>query len=112
MEFKLKPVKTKNYFFQLITNFIKVLSTILISSAILWELGNIYARVNGWDFNHQLNWIFLLDRLALISHGVEAIIAAYYAKLQNQNPYYYSIYTFFVGTLGLLELKREQQGQE
>ncbi len=27
------------------------------------------------------------------------------AKLQNKNPYQYSIYPFFVGTPGLLELK-------
>ncbi len=112
MEGKLKAAFEENPFFPLITNFIKVLSTIFISSAILWELANLYGRLNGWDFSNQLNWIFLLDRFALISHGIEAIIAAYYARLKNLNPYQYSIYTFFVGTLGLLELKKGQQGQE
>ncbi len=112
MESKLKPAIKENYFLQLITNCIKVLSTVFISGAILWELGNIYARAKGWDFINQLNWIFLIDRVALISHGVEAIIAAYYAKLQNKNPYQHSVYTFFVGTIGLLELKRKQQVQE
>ena len=112
MEFKLKPITKDDSSFQLITNFVKVLSTILISSAILWELANLYARFNGWDFGNHLNWIFLLDRFALISHGVEGIIAAYYARLQNKNPYQYSIYTFFVGTPGLLELKIGKEGQD
>ena len=112
MKLKLKPTMKDSYFVQLITKFIKVISTIFISSAILWELVNLYANVNGWDFAHGLNWIFILYRVALISHGIEAIIAAYYARLQNQNPYQYSIYTFFVGTFGLLELKIGQQGKE
>jgi hypothetical protein len=94
--------------FKLIITSIKIVSTILISGAIIWELGHIYARVQNWEFGHNLGWIFWLDRIALISHGIEALIAAYYARSYNKNLFKYSVYTFFVGTVGLLELNVEK----
>ncbi|MDJ0599815.1 MAG: hypothetical protein QNJ37_13345 [Crocosphaera sp.] len=96
-------------YFQGLKTLVKIVSTGLISVAILWELGNIYATLNNWQVSNNLNWIFWIDRIALISHGIEAIIAAYYARLQQKNPLQYSIYTFFVGTVGLLELKIGQE---
>ncbi|MDJ0845085.1 hypothetical protein [Crocosphaera sp.] len=98
--------------FQLIKTLIKIVSTVLISAAILWELGNVYAALNHWQLSDNLTWIFWIDRIALISHGIEGIIAAYYARLQQKNPFQYSIYTFFVGTVGLLELKIGQEETE
>ncbi|MDJ0660945.1 MAG: hypothetical protein QNJ42_15870 [Crocosphaera sp.] len=97
---------------QLIKTLIKIVSTVLISGAILWELGNLYAALNNWQISNDLNWIFWIDRIALISHGIEAMIAVYYARLQQKNPLHYSIYTFFVGTVGLLELKIGQEETE
>ncbi len=97
---------------ELFRNPIKILSTFLISLAILWELGNVYAKLNNWEISSNLNWIFVLDRIALISHAIEGIIAAYYARLQNKNPLQYGIYIFFTGTPGLLELKIGQQGSD
>ncbi len=97
---------------ELIRNPIKILSTFLISLAILWELGNVYAKLNNWEISSNLNWIFVLDRIALISHGIEAVIAAYYARLQNKNALQFAIYTFFTGTPGLLELKIGQEGSD
>jgi hypothetical protein len=41
--------------------------------------------------------------LVLSAHFIEAIIAAFYAPAKNQKPIQYGIYTFFVGTIGLLE---------
>ena len=101
-----------NSSFQSIKTLIKIVSTILISGAILWEVGNLYAAFNHWQISNNLNWIFWIDRIALISHGIEAIIAAYYTRLQQKNPLQYSIYTFFVGTVGLLELKIGQEETE
>ena len=91
---------------------VKILSTTLISLAILWELGNLYVRLNNWEIPSNLNWIFWLDRIALISHGIEGMIAAYYARLQNKNPLKYGFYIFFTGTPGLLELNIGQEGRD
>ncbi|ACB52342.1 conserved hypothetical protein [Crocosphaera subtropica ATCC 51142] len=98
--------------FPLIKTLIKILSTGLMTGAIIWELVNIYGTLNNWQLPSHLNWIFWIDRIALISHSIEGIIAAYYAKLQDKNPLQYGIYTFFVGTVGLLELKTGQDGKE
>lgn len=96
----------------IIKTLIKIVSTVLISAAIILELVNIYGIFQDWQLSNNLNWIFWIGRIALISHGIEGIIAAYYAKLQDRNPLQYSIYTFFVGTVGLLELKIGQEGKE
>ena len=98
--------------FELINTLIKILSTCLISAAIFWELGNLSATVHNWTISNHLGWIFVLDRIALISHGVEGMIGAYYAKLQNKNPLQFALYAFFTGTPGLLELTRGKEGQE
>lgn len=45
-------------------------------------------------------------------HFIEGIIAAYKAPLKNKIPINYGIYTFFVGTVGLLELFDKQDIHE
>lgn len=97
---------------KLLTTPVKILSTVLISLAILWELGNLYAKLNNWEISSNLNWIFVLDRIALISHGIEGMIGAYYARLQNKNPLQFAVYAFFTGTPGLLELTIGQEGSK
>jgi len=37
-------------------------------------------------------------------HFIEAIVAAFYAPSRKKMPIRYATYTFFVGTIGLLEL--------
>ncbi len=84
---------------------IKIFSTVLIAAAIGREL------LNGWA--HILNLpqpIALLGRIALAAHGIEGAIAAVYAPSRGRSPLKYAIYTFFVGTLGLVELFQGQQG--
>lgn len=83
---------------------VKVISTVLIASAIGLELGNIYARINHIEIPSSLNLIFPLDRFALISHFVEGSIVAFYAPLGKKMPLSSATYTFFVGTVGLLEM--------
>jgi hypothetical protein len=83
---------------------IKVISTILITSAIVWELGNIYASYIHLKIPISFTPIFWVGRFALTAHFIEGIIAAFYAPTKSKTPIQYGIYTFFVGTIGLLEL--------
>lgn len=85
-------------------NVIKVISTIAISSAMGLELWNIYAITNDILILQSLNIFFWLGRVAIGSHLVEAIIAGFYAPAKNQHPIKYAVYTFFTGTVGLMEL--------
>lgn len=83
---------------------IKCLSIFLITGAICLEL---------WQHQFLLSQssrptlplaVFWVARFALVAHGVEAIIAAIYAARHHRAPWFHAIYTFFVGTVGLVEL--------
>ena len=82
--------------------FVKILSTVLIASAIALELWHIYAAFTQRHIPDFMKIIFAIERFALIAHLLEAAIAAFSAK--PKNPIAYGTYTFFVGTVGLLEL--------
>ncbi len=108
----LKSVKEKLF------PIIKIISIILIPSAIALELWNIQTITN----NHQLpiantlNPALILAHIALFAHFIEAIIASIYAPSKNQPAIKYGVYTFFVGTVGLLELfdneEKELKGKD
>ncbi|MBD2251841.1 hypothetical protein [Nostoc parmelioides] len=89
---------------QTLTSIIKVISTILISTAIGLELWNLYAVAANINIPGILNPIFWVERFAVSCHFLEGIIAAFYAPSKKKMPIQYGIYTFFVGTVGLLEL--------
>lgn len=89
---------------------IKVISTVLISCAIGWELYNIYATLTDQAIPNSLNPVFWVERFALIAHFIEGVIAAFYAPSKGKIPVSYCIYTFFVGTVGLFELFEEKEG--
>jgi hypothetical protein len=89
---------------QKVSPIIKVISTVLIASAICLELWNIYAVTNNIQVPSSLNPIFWIERFAVSCHFFEAVIAAFYAPSKNKMPIQYATYTFFVGTVGLLEL--------
>ena len=82
-------------------NPVKIFSSVFISGALGLELWNVLAE--GSLFS---NWslVFYLGRLALISHAIESIVAAFYAPSQDRNPLTTALYIFFVGTIGLVEL--------
>ena len=80
---------------------IKVLSTLLITGALGLELGNLASRLLGAGAIAELDVVFWIGRVALISHGIEAVIAAIYT--QQQSPLRAGIYTFLVGTVWLVE---------
>ncbi|MDZ8226624.1 MULTISPECIES: hypothetical protein [unclassified Nostoc] len=90
----------KRYIF----TFVKIISTILITSAIGLESWNIYAVITNTNLPSSLNPIFWIERFAVTSHFIESIIAAFYAPSRKKMPIKYATYTFFVGTIGLLEL--------
>jgi hypothetical protein len=91
---------TKRRFFSLI----KVISVVLITSAIGLELWNAYALLTNSKLPSSLNPIFWVERFAVAIHFVEGVIAASYAPSRKKMPIKYGTYTFFVGTVGLLEL--------
>ncbi|MDZ8189353.1 MAG: hypothetical protein RMX96_31520 [Nostoc sp. ChiSLP02] len=93
---------------QKIAGFIKILSIVLITSAIVLELGNIFGLLNIDEIPENLTPILWLARFALIAHLFEGIIAAIFARSKSKLPFQYGIYTFFVGTVGLVELFRQE----
>ncbi|HAA33357.1 MAG TPA: hypothetical protein DCE56_43595 [Cyanobacteria bacterium UBA8553] len=91
---------TKSNLFTLI----KVVSLVFIASGIGLELVNTYALLTKSKIPSNLNLLFWLERFAIAAHLIEGVIAAAYAPSRKQTPITYGIYTFFVGTVGLLEL--------
>ncbi|MHC5722041.1 MAG: hypothetical protein ACYTX0_61000, partial [Nostoc sp.] len=67
-----------------IFTFVKVISTILITSAIGLESWNIYAVITNSNLPSSLNQIFWIERLAMTSHFIESIIAAFYATSRKK----------------------------
>jgi hypothetical protein len=88
---------------------IKTISTILMIGAILLELWNIYAVLNQLQIPSSIKPIFWIERVAVGAHLIEAIIAAFNAGSKDKIWYKYGVYTFFVGTIGLMELFREEE---
>ncbi|CAN1212736.1 Alr4224 protein [Tumidithrix helvetica PCC 7403] len=87
-----------------LTNLIKKTSILLISGAIGLELWNIYTSFAHRELPSFLIPMFWIGRFAIAAHGLEALIAAFWATSKQKRPLQYAIYTFFVGTVGLMEL--------
>lgn len=77
----------------------------MITCALGLEIWQIYLLLNEASLPNQLNSLFYLASIALIAHGIEGLIAAFKAKTYDRDFISYGIYTFFVGFVGLLELK-------
>ncbi|NEQ88539.1 MAG: hypothetical protein F6K26_54090 [Moorea sp. SIO2I5] len=83
---------------------IKITSTILITCALFLEIWDIYLELNDGSIPSNLSSVLWLASIALISHLLEGVIAAFKANSCDKNPINYGIYTFFVGFVGLWEL--------
>lgn len=83
---------------------IKVLSPILICAAIGVEIWTLYALQTGSPLPPLPIGLFWFGRFALTAHAVEGVVASLFAKSYEKSPIPYGLYTFFVGTVGLLEL--------
>ena len=89
------------------SNVVKTLSCAVISGALGLELCNVLTH--GYPYI-DWQWLFWFGRFVLISHGIEAVAAAFYAPAKQKPALGYGIYTFFVGTIGLVELVQLPQG--
>ncbi len=96
---------------QTLISIIKVVSTILISTAIALEAWNIYAAIAEINIPNILTPIFWGERFIVTCHFLEGVIAAFYAPTKKKMPIQYGIYTFFVGTVGLLELFSKESNE-
>lgn len=83
---------------------IKIVSTILISNAIGLELWNLYAVFSHQVIPSFIQILVVIAHLALLSHFIEGIIAGFYIFPRGGNYIKDGVYTFFTGTVGLLEL--------
>ncbi|BFM40349.1 hypothetical protein [Synechocystis sp. LKSZ1] len=84
-----------------LSRLVKVFSSALITGALGLELGNVILQGSlfpAWSL------VFYLGRVALIGHALESLIAAVYAPSKGRSPLSIGVYTFFVGTIGLMEL--------
>jgi hypothetical protein len=79
-------------------------ATAIITSAIGLESWNAYALLTNNNMPSGLNLVFGIERFAIAVHFVEGVIAVYKAPSRKKKPIEYGTYTFFVGTVGLLEL--------
>jgi hypothetical protein len=83
---------------------VKIVSTCAISGAIGLEIWHIIALLTDRSLPNLLSVIMPISRFALIAHAIEGAIAAVYAPSKQKAILRSGIYTFFVGTVGLLEL--------
>ncbi|WP_072620832.1 hypothetical protein [Spirulina major] len=89
----------------LILRLIKILSTLLILSALGLEAWHLYAAVVGMAVPAGLTPIFWLERFAIAAHLVESGIAIALSPSRGQHPIPAALYTFFTGFVGLIELR-------
>lgn len=89
---------------------IKVLSCILIAGA----LALVAAKAAGLIESHTLlEKVFWIGTVALLLHGMEAIVAAVLAYRLQENPVKAGIYTFWTGAAGIMDiLQRLQSSHE
>jgi hypothetical protein len=83
---------------------LKIVSTLAMTGALGLLGWNLSLHLQGESLPSNLTSLFWLGSVALVAHGVEAIIAGLKARAHNKNPLRYGIYTFFVGFVGLQEL--------
>lgn len=82
---------------------IKVLSIGLMSGAIGLEAWHL-SRAMPTELWRHLTVIVWVGRFAIGAHLLEAVIAAIYARRNAKPALSYGFYTFWVGTVGLIEL--------
>ena len=83
---------------------IKVASIFLIAGAIGLEAWTLFAKFSGNPISVRLMPAIWFGGIALSIHAIEGLFAAAFARSQNKQPLRYGFYTFWVGTVGLLEL--------
>ena len=90
-----------------VSNAIAIVSTVVMTGALGLLGGKIYLQFQGKSLPDGLNALFWLASIALIAHTIQGAIAAFKANSSDRNPLTSGIYTFFVGTVGLLKLSEK-----
>jgi hypothetical protein len=83
---------------------VKIVSTLLMTGAIGLELWNLLTQMGPFPPLPVPAPLLWFTRFALIAHGMEGIIGTVFAFPRPDLPWFYGIYTFFVGTVGIWEL--------
>ena len=97
---------------QKLFDLIKIASTTLITCALGLEIWYVSLKLTDSSLPNKLYPVLWLGSLALVAHFIEGAIAAWQAKAQNKRPLNYGIYTFFVGFVGLWELREKTSQPE
>ncbi len=87
---------------------IKILSPILMLGMIGLESWHLYTVFSSLAFPTVLLPVLQWGRLPVIAHLVEAVIAIAVAVRRDKAPIAAGVYTFLVGTVGLLEILESQ----
>ena len=97
---------------------IKLLSIGLMASAIAFELWNLIVQPDWATFPSVLPKLIGVGRVALAIHCIEGVVAAIIVRSSANldgtsrpglNALGYGVYTFWVGTVGLQELRDGQR---
>jgi hypothetical protein len=91
-----------------VAKFIKIASSLVITSALGLLGWNLFLHLQGASLPSNLTSLFRLGSFILVAHGVEGMIAAFKASAYNQKPIPWVVYTFFVGFVGLQELVNQE----
>jgi hypothetical protein len=91
---------------------VKVISTLLITGAIFiegWHIVSGHTLIEDHLISASFMPVIWIGQFALIAHAVEGVIAGAIAPSKEKPAVRYAVYTFFVGTVGLVELIDEDQ---
>ena len=75
-----------------------------MTAAIILQLFYLYAVLNAQQIPKAIEIIIWIAGLAVFIHLIEGILAFVFTFSQPKNSLRYAIYTFFTGTISLLEL--------
>lgn len=87
---------------------IKVISPILMSCAIVLDIAIAYRWLHAVEIPQGYMTLGAIGSVALGAHFLEGIIAGVMAWQRQRNPFFFGVYTFFVGTVAFLELREIQ----
>ncbi|ACK73954.1 conserved hypothetical protein (plasmid) [Gloeothece citriformis PCC 7424] len=83
---------------------IKKLSIFLMIAALILQLINFYLVLSHQEMPWFWVGIIEIASVALFIHLLEGIVAFFWALSKRKNPFKYGLYSFFTGTISLLEL--------
>ena len=89
---------------------IKGVSILVVLSALSLEGWNLTTGLAHQHLSSAFNGVFVIERFVVGAHLLEATIALMFAASKGKSPLPFALYTFFVGTVALLELFSSEKG--